>query len=191
MKKEYFVKVHVKPYVFRWLMRNYFVNVNGLKNTVSLKRNFELKSMFLTLLENRPYFYNSRENTGYERRNCEVYIYAGPFCFDHGAYNLTYTAETLFAVHLESVVKADLIAYANYCYMFEPRLDRIIERYKEQNGYSEDDWPTESMKKILFRSNIRESRAKAREHFLHITDNFYAMQLSYFKANKRLSHANN
>lgn len=186
MNKNYFIPIHVKPYVYRWLMQNFYVNVKGLKDTVSFKKSFELKSMFLALLSNKPYFSDfHRKDVKNEHKSKIVYVYAGQNTFDHSACCMTYTAESLFSSHLESIIKADFISYVTFMYMLEPQISVIVERYKALNGYSEDDWPSLSMLKIVNRKGVRALRDKSRSYFLSVSDDFFTTQLSINNYNKR------
>ena len=179
MNRDYFVPIHVKPYVYRWLIKNFLVKVEGLKDAVSFKRNFELKSLLLALLSNKPYFAEThKKEVKNKHKNKVVYIYTGQNAYDHSACCLTYTAETLLANHLESMIKQDLINYVTFMYIVEPQLSALVERYKQMKGYSEDDWPTLSMLKIINRKNVKQIRDKAREHFLELSDKFYTTQVS-------------
>lgn len=188
MKSEYFIPIYVKPYVYKWLMVNYLVNVKGLRDAVSFAKDFELKSMFIALLSQKPRYDEMRiNNENNLHRNKLVYVYAGERLFAHRACNMTNSAQLLFTSHLEAIIKADFVTYAGFMYLVESKLPVICERYKKMKGFTEDDWPTTSMIKILERKGVRELRHRFRENFVSLSEQFFATQVSVNNTIKRKS----
>lgn len=186
-KEEYFVRIRVKSYVYKYLIENFSVKSYGVANAVSFRNCTELNSYVTRILDKNSNTYDAeymgRKGDLY---NKEVYLLISERIFVREGFNLSETAEHIIARHLESIVKSDFLMYATHMYMMIDNLVEIVERYKRLNGYSEDDWSQESMIKILRRKFITDYRKKQRELFLQNAENIFVTCLSLKKYVKRV-----
>ena len=188
----YYVEIPVKNYVYRYLMQNFHVNVKGMKDTVSFNRCNELSQMILAMLTKNTSSFNAEdERVKNVHRNKTVKICIGRKAFEHEGFEVNQRAALSVSKHLEGMIRSDFLSYVCHMYCVEPELKRIIDRYKELNGYSEEDWPTESMSKICRRAQIYKRRKQMREFFVKQTEDFFVTQLSVLKYFRRYKKRDN
>lgn len=83
-----------------------------------------------------------------------------------------------FANLIEYLAKEDFKQYFVHMYMVEPRVSFIISSFQRYRGYKEEDWPMESLQKIVTRMKITREIRTARQAYLQKFNDFFTSQLS-------------
>lgn len=170
-KNDLYVCIGVKPYCYRYLCKNY-----GLKGAregyISLRHSRLLHTALCSLLQHKTFLDIGRPPSD-RFRTKEVYVYVEPHYRKKYGIDLTEKGKDVWAMLVEQICQEDFKQFFFNVYMAEPRTFKIIELYKELRGYTEGDWPSESMKKIVVRMNVNGKLNQKRKDFLNIFRNFY------------------
>ena len=185
----YYVEIPVKSYVYKYLIMNYSVNVRGLSDTISFNRCHEIKRMVNSILERNSSTYDCDNKKSFqEHRNKIVRLCIGKKAFEHDGFQINYTALLQVSQYLEAIVRLHFLHYVEFMYIVEPALQPIIMRYKKMYGYTEEDWPYESMSKMCRRKGLHKHRKEIREFFVQKMESFCMTELSRILYQKRISH---
>ena len=97
---------------------------------------------------------------------------------EHYGLELTEKGKAEWALLVEQICQEDFKQFFIHMYMVEPRVKNIIEKFHDVRGYTEEDWPMESMQKIITRMRITSQIRKVREEYLHKFNDFFTTNLS-------------
>ena len=106
----------------------------------------------------------------------------------HGL-DLTEEGKSEWAMIVEQLCQEDFKQFFIHMYMVEPRVKTIIERFHNLRGYTEEDWPMESLQKIVTRMHITSEIRKARDDYMQKFNAFFTANLSAmvdFKTTQRI-----
>lgn len=180
-----YVYLKIKPYGYRYLT-NHFQIAGEPEGCISLKKSGMLASVFRNMLN-----YKSRLGDGAceqpsarWRTRC-VAIDIGTHNMEHYGLDLTDDAKDEFAYLVERICQDDFRQFFVNMYMVEPRVKNLIEQYQRLRGYTEEDWPWESMQKMVTRMHVTKQLRESREEYLQKFHDFFTANLSALVDNKR------
>ena len=96
----------------------------------------------------------------------------------HHGLDLSEECKSKWAVLVEKKCHEDFKHFFIQMYMVEPNINNIIRMYQSVRGYTEEDWPLESLYKIVTRMNITSQIKKSREEFLKKYIVFFTANMS-------------
>lgn len=176
-KKKLCVTIPVKPYCYRFLCNNF--GIKGEKEGyISLHRNSLLGMVFRALLHHKTRISSAAPLNHSRWCTKSVYVKIWVHDLDHHGLDLTEQGKKEWAMIVERMCLEDFKQFFIHMYMVEPHKNLIIEKYQRLRGYTEEDWPLESMEKIVTRMNIIHSLKRSREEFLNKFNGFFTANLS-------------
>lgn len=187
-KRRLCVPVHVKPYCYRYLCNNF--GIEGMEEGyISLQRSSLLGMVFRSLLHHKTRISNHIPNN--HARWCSKVVYVNVWAHDltHHGLDLTEQGKKEWALIVEKICQEDFKQFFIHMYMVMPHKNLIISRYQQLRGYTENDWPQESMEKMITRMQIIPRLKRSREDFLNQFDSFFTANLSSmvdYRATKKI-----
>lgn len=182
-----YVRIPVKPYCYRYLCKNFGIDGRG-EGYISLRRSRLLSMVFRSLLHHKTRL--SRQNSQPARwRTKNVFVAVGQHDLESHGLDLTEEGKSEWAMIVEQMCQEDFKQFFIHMYMVEPRVKTIVESYHRLRGYTEDDWPIESLLKIVTRMHITTEIRKAREEYMQKFNDFFTANLSAlvdYKTTQRL-----
>ena len=94
---------------------------------------------------------------------------------DGNFYNANYRSAK---ATVEYICQEDFRQFFIHMYMVEPRVKNIIGQYHRLRGYSEEDWPLESMQKIVTRMRVTARLRESRDAYLQKFNGFFTADMS-------------
>lgn len=186
-KEKMYVRIPVKPYCYRFLCHNFGID-GKREGYISLRRSRLLSIVFRSLLHHKTRLCRSNAQPA-RWRTREVYVAVGLHDLDHSGLDLTDEGKAEWAMIVEQMCQEDFKQFFIHMYMVEPRVKTIIEKYHSLRGYTEEDWPMESLQKIVTRMHITTEIRQAREDYMQKFNDFFTANLSAlvdYKTTKRL-----
>ena len=166
-----YIKIRVKPYAYRFLCNNYSLK-DAPEGYIDLRRNRLLLTALRTLLRHKTNL-KLKQPPSDQWRNKEVNVYVGPHHISHNGIDIADEHKVVWAILVEQICQEDFRNFFFNMYMADPRIFIIIEQFKKMRCYTENDWPDESLRKIVFRMNVKSTLDKNRKEYLRIYNNFY------------------
>lgn len=179
-KRRLYAMVHVKPYAYRWLTAQ-FQLPREPEGCISLRGHRLLSLVFGQLLQHKTRFPAPGAGDGAAParwRTREVRIDIGPHDQAHHGIDLTPEGRAELATLVEAMCQEDFRQFFVHAYMVEPRVGAVIARFCRLRGYSEEDWPQESLQKIVTRSRLTARLRRQREEYLQQFDRLFTADLS-------------
>ena len=172
-----YVSVAVKPYCYRWLVNNFHID-GAREDCISLRRHRLLQVIFRNMLQHktRLQFHDTQSPARWRTRT--VHIALGSHDLEHHGLDLSPEGKAEFAGLVEQLCQEDFRQFFVHTYMVEPRVKMIIEQYHRLRGFSEEDWPQESMQKIVTRMGVTAQLRRERESFLQKSNALFTANLS-------------
>ncbi len=170
-KKSLYVKIRVKPYCYRYLCNNYSLR-DAPEGYIDLRGNRLLLTALRTLLRHKTKL-RIKQPPSDQWRNKEVFVYVGPHHISHNGIDIAEEHKVVWAILVEQICQEDFKNFFFNMYMADPRIFVIIEHFKRMRGYTENDWPDESLRKIVFRMDVKRTLDRNREEYLKIYKDFY------------------
>ena len=175
-KDTLYVRIPVKPYCYRYLCNNF--GVTGKKEGyISLRRNRLLSMVFRSLLHHKTRLIDVPQQSA-RWRTREVFVAVSSHDLEHHGLDLTEEGKCEWALLVEQLCQEDFKQFFIQMYMVEPRVKNIIENFHTVRGYTEEDWPVESLQKIITRMQITSQMRKVREEYLEKFYAFFTAKLS-------------
>lgn len=175
-KEKMYVRIPVKPYCYRYLCNNFGIDGRS-EGYISLRRSRLLSIIFRSLLHHKTRL--CRQHTQPARwRTREVFVAVGQHDLESHGLDLTEEGKSEWALIVEQMCQEDFKQFFIHMYMVEPRVKTIIEKYHNLRGYTEEDWPMESLQKIVTRMHITTEIRKAREDYMQKFNAFFTANLS-------------
>lgn len=173
-----YVRIPVKPYCYRYLCNNFGIQGKP-EGYISLRRNRLLSTTFRSLLHHKTKL-DGGKKTPARWKTREVLVAVRQHDINCHGLDLTDEGKTIWALIVEQICQEDFKQFFIHMYMVEPRIKVIIDRYHNLRGYTENDWPQESLQKIVTRMHITGRIREARDVYLHKYNDFFTTNLSAF-----------
>ena len=168
----------MKPYCYRYLCNNYQI-AGEPEGCISFKANRLLSSIFRNMLRHKTQLpVPQGEPTTARWRVRRVAIDIGTHNMEHHGLDLTEESKAELATLIEYICQEDFRQFFIHMYMVEPRVKSIIEQYHTLRGYSEEDWPQESMQKIVTRMRVTAQLRESRDAYLQKLNGFFTANMS-------------
>lgn len=182
-----YVRIPVKPYCYRYLCNNFGIDGKS-EGYISLRRSRLLSMIFRSLLHHKTRLFCQQAQPA-RWRTRDVLVVVGQRDLESHGLDLTEKGKSELAHIIEQMCQEDFKQFFIHMYMVEPRIKTIIEKYYSLRGYTEEDWPMESLQKIVTRMHIIPEIRKARENYLQKFNAFFTANLSAlvdYKTTQRL-----
>ena len=173
-----YVRIPVKPYCYRYLCNNFGIQGKA-EGYICLRRNRLLSTAFKSLLHHKSKLSGIKARPA-RWKNREVLVAIKQHDLNSHGLDLTDEGKSIWAWIVEQICQEDFRQFFIHMYMVEPRIKVIIDRYHKLRGYTEEDWPQESLQKIVTRMHITGRIREARHVFLQKYDDFFTTSLSTF-----------
>ena len=111
-------------------------------------------------------------------RTRTVNIALGSHDLEHHGLDLSPECKAEFAALIEKLCLEDFRQFFVHTYMVEPRVKIIIEQYHRLRGFSEEDWPQESMQKIVTRMGVTAQLRREREAYIQKFNALFTANMS-------------
>lgn len=181
-KNRYVVWVRVAPYVCRYLVDNFGVRDESVKNLIDIRRDAALMAFFTPRLTKSLHTYDRRlsERTAYAYRTARVGIEISASQFSRSGWALSPTDEAALAKMLELRLHGILLAFLQAHYMISGDTAESIRAFYRTFHQTEETWPYDSIRKIWNR-NVTNSQKKTLKHRLEteITEKILLQMSNY------------
>jgi len=148
------VEVFVKPYVAKYLENNY-----GSPVDLSLCTN--IRKIFLQFLTNPSSEYDKRIDAKTDNgARKPVYIIISEYEFYNYGWELTLTNMLNFNGMIEEIIKTRMHDYMFILETIEKKITRRIQIFRDDLGFSEDDFTYDAIKKDFYRHRIKNFNCK-------------------------------
>lgn len=164
-KNRYVVWVRVAPYVCRYLVDNFGVKDENIKNLIDIRRDAALMAFFTPRLQKSSHRYDRRaQQPTRSYRTARVAIEITASCFERSGWALSPTDEAALANMLELRLRGILIAFLTAHYMISGDAAASIRAFYRTFHQTEDTWPYDSIRKIWNRQvpNTQKKTLKGR-----------------------------
>lgn len=151
-KSRYVVWIHVKPYVKKYLLMNFKVCDPDWPELVNLSSDRELSALVRSRLE-KPSHRRDKDEQGNSKRSQMLAIEITEDDFYRYGWSLSATDESRFNKAVAIRCNTMMLVLLNGFYMFTGNLQDSIRRFYSITGYSDDDWPMDSIRKIWLRDS--------------------------------------
>lgn len=144
--------IKVTPFVMRYLNINFGAKNPHVPNAISLKKDKILSHMLRTMLSKQSHRYDNRTlGYRYTNRSMTAAIELDEVTFSVSGFSLSPTDEAAFALFLERRCYVLALSFLHMRYIFNPNLNECIEDFQNRYGFTEDTWPTDSIRRIWYR----------------------------------------
>lgn len=174
--RKIFCNILVKPYCYRWAV-NHFQIPGEAEGCVSLRKNRMLNAVFRNLLRRKTSLTEEECESSRWRTSC-LSIEIGSHNLENFGLDLPARAKSEMATLMEQMCIDDFKSFFVQMYMVEPRKKNIIELYHQMRGFTEQDWPQESMQKIVTRMHITSAMRRTRFEWLQQFNQLITTQVS-------------
>lgn len=162
-KNRYVVWVRVAPYVCRYLVDNFGVRDESVKNLIDIRRDAALMAFFTPRLEKSSHRYDRRsQQPTRSYRTARVAIEITASCFERSGWALSPTDEAALARMLELRLRGILIAFLTAHYIISGDVAASIRAFYRTFHQTEDTWPYDSIRKIWNRQVPRAQKQTLR-----------------------------
>lgn len=150
--EKFYCYLNVTPFVMQYLRVNFGAKNSRLPNAISFRRDRILSQMLKNMLTKQSHRYDNR-NKGYMFTNrCETAaIEIDEVTFATSGFLLSLTDAANLALFLERRCYTLLLSYLHMRFIFNNNLNECIEDFYRQYHYSEETWPSESIRRIWYR----------------------------------------
>ena len=142
--------IHTKPYVAKYLMRNYRMYEPGWDALVDISKDKELSSIVDNSLFKPCSRYDSRIKS---EGRCKIAIYISKDKFYRYGWALTATDENRLNRILENRCRNIAKTFLSTQYMWSGNLSTCIKLLYKTFGWTEDDWEIEAIRKMWQRDS--------------------------------------
>lgn len=177
MKHRLYSVVDVKPYAYRWLVNNFQIK-DEPEGCITIGRHRLLNLVFRNMLQHKSRLTVARHKDAARWRTRTIHIAVGQHSLSHNGLDLTDECRSEFATLVEVLCHEDFRLFFIHMYMVEPRVKVILEKYHQLRGYTEEDWPIESLQKIVTRMHVTSQMRTARQEYLQKYNTFFTANLS-------------
>ena len=150
--EKYYCYLRVTPFVMQYLRVNFGVKNARNPNAVSFRRDGVLSAMLKSMLVKPGHRYDNRVR-GYRfiNRSETAAVEIDESTFASSGFLLSPTDASSLALFLERRCYALALSYLHMRFVFNNRLDECIADFYRQFRFSEDTWPSESIRRIWYR----------------------------------------
>lgn len=147
-KKERFVIwVQVKPYVKKYLLQNYRVEDTDWPELVNVSRDKELKVFVTSRLEKPCHRRDKQNESANSKRTALLAVEITEDRFYRNGWSLSPSDECAFDKAVSIRCETMLMVLLSGFYMFTGNLMESIRRFYAITGFTDDDWPIDSIRK--------------------------------------------
>lgn len=147
-KKERFVIwVQVKPYVKKYLLQNYRVIDPDWPELVNVSRDNELRIFVTSRLEKPCHRRDKQTEASNSKRTALLAVEISEDNFYRNGWSLSPSDEFAFDKAVSIRCETMLMVLLSGFYMFTGNLMESIRRFYTVTGFTDDDWPTDSIRK--------------------------------------------
>ena len=149
-RERYFVWLWVSPFVKQYLLTNFAVDDANCTDLVNISSDRYLVVLFRSRLIKPSNRYDKRiESSGsYKFRNVKVALEITKSDFVEHGWSLSPTDASALSKALEIRCRTILLTYLSAAYMINPNLSACIQKFYEVYQFSEDTWPSDSIRRI-------------------------------------------
>lgn len=155
-KKDVFcLWIRVSTYAYKYLIDNYSVQDSNWPELVNIYRDPLLSAELKRRIAKPCSRYDKRlekETHAWRKKKIALEISEDDF-YRHG-WLLTHTDESYIASMIEKKVKAMLMTHLAGMFMVTGNLEKCIDNFYRNFGYSDETWPRNSIRKIWDRSTL-------------------------------------
>ena len=147
-KKERFVVwVHVKPYVKKYLLQNFRVEDTDWPELVNVSRDRELGIFVNSRLEKPCHRRDKQSNSANSKRTALLAVEITEDNFYRNGWSLSPSDECAFDKAVSIRCDTMLMVLLSGFYMFTGNLMESIRRFYDITGFTDNDWPIDSIRK--------------------------------------------
>ena len=177
MKHRLYSSIKVKPYAYRWLVNKFQIK-NEPEGCISLGKHRLLNLVFRNMLQYKSRLTIVKQKDAVRRRSLTIHIAISNHNLEHYGLDLTEDCRSEFATLVEVLCQEDFRLFFFHQYMVEPRIRVILEKFQQFRGYSEEEWPLESLQKLVTRMHITSHLRSARQEYMQKYNEFFTANLS-------------
>ena len=147
-KNRYVVWVHVAPYVCRYLVDNFGVQDEEIRNLVDIRRDPGLMAYLTPRLTKQSHRYDKRMAMSFAHRRSCVAVLISADKFARSGWALSRSDESGFAKLLEARCQGMLLDFLRGQYIITGSLADSIRTFYRRFHQTEETWPYDSIRKI-------------------------------------------
>lgn len=176
-KQRFVIYVRVKPYVKRYLLQNYRVWDEDWPELVNVSSDNELRNFIDTRLQKPSHRFDKRTDNKMYRRTEQLAVEISEDKFYRYGWTLSPTDESAFNEAVAIRCNTILLVLLNCIYCYTGNLNEAIRKFRRITEFSEDDWSTDSIRKIWNRAK-RMPKITIKNELINKNMTFFLEQLS-------------
>lgn len=149
-RERYVVWLWVAPFVKQYLLTNFAIDDPNWTDLVNISSDRYLDVLFRSRLIKPSTRYDRRIETSgsYKFRREKIALEITKSDFQEHGWSLTSTDASSLSKALEIRCRTILLTYLSAAYMITPNLSTCIQKFYQAYHFSEDTWPSDSIRRI-------------------------------------------